>query len=107
MASIEAATFGRNQRQLFDGRGAVGLTEAQLVDHIARRDESAALAFEAIMRRHGPAVLACCRRVLGDTSAAEDAFQATFAPRPLRCLARRVRTHKGLAENHTCTIHMF
>ena len=78
MASIEAAMFGRDLRQLFDGRGVVGLTEAQLVDRIARRDESAEAAFEAILRRHGPAVLACCRRVLGDTSAAEDAFQATF-----------------------------
>ncbi len=78
MASIVAAMFGRDLRQLFDGRGVVGLTEAQLVDRIARRDESAELAFEAILRRHGPAVLACCRRVLGDTSAAEDAFQATF-----------------------------
>jgi hypothetical protein len=104
MASIEAAMFERDLRQLFEGWGVVGLTEAQLVDHIARRDESA---FEAILTRHGPAVLACCRRMLGDTSAAEDAFQATSAPRPLRCLARRVRTHKGLAENHTCTIHIF
>jgi hypothetical protein len=107
MASIEAAMYGRDLRQLFDGRGVVGLTEAQLVDRIAHRDESAELAFEAILRRHGPAVLACCRRVLGDTSAAEDAFQATFAPRPLRCLERRARTHKGLAENHECEIHMF
>jgi Sigma-70 region 2 len=78
MASIVATMFGRDLRQLFDGWGVVGLTEAQLIDRIARRDESAELAFEAILRRHGPAVLACCRRVLGDTSAAEDAFQATF-----------------------------
>ena len=78
MASIEAAVFGRDLRQLFDGRSVVGLSEAQLVDCIARRDESAESAFEAILKRHGPAVLACCRRVLGDRSAAEDAFQATF-----------------------------
>jgi hypothetical protein len=54
MASIEAAMYGRDLRQLFDGLGVVGLTEAQLVDRIARRDESAELAFEAILRRHGP-----------------------------------------------------
>ena len=78
MARIEVAMFGRDLRQLFDGGGVVGLTEAQLVDCIARRDESAEAAFEAILTRHGPAVLACCRRVLGDAAAAEDAFQATF-----------------------------
>ena len=38
MASIEVAMIGRDLRQLFDGGGVVGLTEAQLVDRIARRD---------------------------------------------------------------------
>ncbi len=35
-------------------------------------------AFEALVRRHGPAVLALCRRVLHDGHAAEDVFQAAF-----------------------------
>jgi RNA polymerase sigma factor (sigma-70 family) len=46
-----------------------------LADFLDRHDSSA---FEALVRRHGPLVLAACRQVLRDESAAEDAFQATF-----------------------------
>src|SRR5262245_58820798 len=46
-----------------------------LADFIARRDEAA---FTALVRRHGPMVLAVCRRVVGRRDDADDAFQATF-----------------------------
>jgi RNA polymerase sigma-70 factor (ECF subfamily) len=42
---------------------------------MARHDEGA---FAALMARHGPMVLAVCRRVLRDAHEAEDACQATF-----------------------------
>jgi RNA polymerase sigma factor (sigma-70 family) len=78
MASTETTAVGQDLQRLFDGGAASGLSEAQLLDRVARRDEVAGPAFEAILRQHGPAVLSCCRRVLGDSIAAEDAFQATF-----------------------------
>jgi RNA polymerase sigma factor (sigma-70 family) len=42
---------------------------------VARGEESA---FENLVKRHGPMVLALCRHLLRDPHAAEDAFQATF-----------------------------
>src|SRR5262249_19167642 len=56
--------------------------------HLARNDPAA---FEALVRRHGPMVLAVCRRVLHDPVDAEDAFQATFLLllRDARAIRRR------------------
>lgn len=52
------------------------LSDAELLDRfISRRDE---VAFEVMVRRHGPMVFAVCRRVLRQVQDAEDAFQATF-----------------------------
>ncbi len=47
-------------------------------DLIARFLTNDQAAFDAIVKRHGPMVLAACRRMLPHPQDAEDAFQATF-----------------------------
>src|SRR4051794_14253032 len=69
--------------------GHEGVADAALLERFARdRDEAA---FELLLRRHGPMVLAACRRLLGDEDDAEDAFQAAFLAlaRKAGSLARR------------------
>ncbi|QJW93339.1 RNA polymerase sigma factor [Frigoriglobus tundricola] len=62
-------------------------SDADLLDRfVADRDGPA---FAALVHRHGPMVLAVCRRVLRHRQDAEDAFQATFL-----VLARRAETIK-------------
>src|SRR5262245_39932422 len=52
------------------------LSDAQLLaTFVAERDTEA---FEHLVARHGPRVLRVCRKVLGCSQDAEDAFQTTF-----------------------------
>jgi RNA polymerase sigma factor (sigma-70 family) len=69
--------------------GMIGeLTDAQLLERFtSHRDETAELAFAALVERHGPMVLRVCRAVLRDAHDADDAFQATFL-----ILVRRARS---------------
>src|SRR5262249_19826266 len=53
-----------------------GLTDGELLDSF--RTRRVELAFEALVRRHGPMVLGVCKRLLKNHHDAEDAFQATF-----------------------------
>jgi RNA polymerase sigma factor (sigma-70 family) len=63
-------------RRLALRQGHGGVTDAQLLERfLARRED---IAFEELVRRHGPMVLGVCRRVLGSPHDAADAFQATF-----------------------------
>ena len=79
MAGGPSVALIRDIGALFDAGTASGLSDRQLLEQFSgRRDASAEAAFEVLVLRHGPMVLRVCRNVLGDSTDAEDAFQATF-----------------------------
>jgi RNA polymerase sigma factor (sigma-70 family) len=85
------------ERLLVEGTAA-GVSDEHLLARFAAARDRSSLAFEAIVRRHGPMVLETCRRLLrGDHHAAEDAFQATFLVLARRAGAIRVRPSGSLA----------
>ena len=68
--------LGELLRQPTSGRTMDQLTDSQLLERFARRQDEAA--FAVLVKRHGPMVLAVCRRLLQNAHDADDAFQATF-----------------------------
>jgi RNA polymerase sigma factor (sigma-70 family) len=64
---------------LFSVGTSCGFSDAELLDRfVARHDDSAESAFEGLVLRHGPMVFDICRKILGNSHDAQDAFQATF-----------------------------
>jgi RNA polymerase sigma factor (sigma-70 family) len=73
---VTTELLARLVRSFRDTLAADAESDAALMARLrAGRDPAAA---EAIVRRHGPKVLAACRKVLGPAPESEDAFQATF-----------------------------
>jgi RNA polymerase sigma factor (sigma-70 family) len=76
MATAQMGTVIRHlRRAVLRQDGADGTDGQLLASFIDRKDE---VAFEALVRRHGPMVFGVCRRVVRNHHDAEDAFQATF-----------------------------
>ena len=72
------------------------LSDAQLLDRfLFLQGESAEVAFEALVSRHGPMVLDVCLCILRNRHDAQDAFQATFFV--LASRARSIRRRDSLA----------
>ena len=76
MRSDKLANAVRQLRAITETKAPEGRSDGQLLrDFVARRDE---VAFEVLMRRHGPMVFGVCMRVLRNVHDAEDAFQGAF-----------------------------
>ncbi len=63
-------------QSILSARDADGLSDSDLLLRFVQTSDP--IAFEVIVRRHGPMVLGVCRRLLRDCADADDAFQATF-----------------------------
>src|SRR5437764_1053335 len=75
MSPESPTLLGRHLRRVLDAAaGPAG--DAQLLERFRADRDPAAL--EALVRRHGPLVLAACRKVLTADADIDDAFQATF-----------------------------
>jgi RNA polymerase sigma factor (sigma-70 family) len=76
MASDQFSRLARGIERIFTHGSFVGVDEDRLLPQCAKSGNDAA--FEALVTRNGPLVLAVCRRMLSDPRDVEDAFQATF-----------------------------
>lgn len=92
MASGPLGTALRSLDRLFSAGTAAGVSDGEVLERYLTRGDEAA--FEALVVRHGPMVLAVCRRTLVDPGDLDDAFQATFLVLARR--ARSVRDRAGL-----------
>jgi RNA polymerase sigma factor (sigma-70 family) len=64
---------------LFSAGSCAGMSDGELLQRFrTSRDEVGERAFEALVTRHGPMVLAICRNMLNDPGDVHDAFQAVF-----------------------------
>src|SRR5262245_4915906 len=86
-------TVMRHVRKLVAAGPTAGDADGDLLGrYLAGRDEGA---FAALVERHGPMVLAVCRRVLGNAHDAEDAFQAAFLVLARRAVSIQKRSSVG------------
>src|SRR5262245_52262722 len=76
MAAPQAEAVLRHIHDLVATQHATTLRDSDLLEQFTHAHDETA--FETLVRRHGPLVLGVCRRVLGNSHDAEDAFQATF-----------------------------
>ncbi len=96
MANATAQPITDHMQALFIVGTCAGLTDGQLLERfMAGRDEAGELAFEALVRRHGPMVMRVCKSALHDPQDVHDAFQAVFLVLATRANGIRDRQSVG------------
>jgi RNA polymerase sigma factor (sigma-70 family) len=98
MAIEQNSSVLRYIRAIFSEGAVADLTDHQLLERFTDRagpDDSAELAFVALVERHGPMVLRVCRAALRDEHDAQDAFQAVFLVLVQKARSLRVRDSLG------------
>src|SRR5262245_32465265 len=95
MAAAALSGFLDNLSRSLAGPGLDELSDAELLRrYLDGRDDRDSV-FAGLVRRHGPMVLAVCRRVLRNEADAEDAFQAVFVVLARQASAVRPREAVG------------
>jgi RNA polymerase sigma factor (sigma-70 family) len=93
MSSVQTNTLLRHVRKIAANHHGGEMPDRELLElFLARHDEKA---YTALLRRHGPMVMAVCRSIVGDWHLAEDAFQATFLLLAKKALSIRKREAVG------------
>jgi RNA polymerase sigma factor (sigma-70 family) len=79
MAAGSAKPFGEHLQTLWGVGTCAGLSDRELLARfLAVRDEAGELAFEVLVKRHGPMVERVCHQVLDDPGDVHDAWQGVF-----------------------------
>ena len=95
MPELSADPSASQLNTLFN-EGAPGcLSDSQLLERFLASGSGSGAEFDVLMARHGPMVLGVCRRILRDSHAADDSFQATFLVLVRRAQAIRRRESLG------------